>query len=561
MNLRLSLAAVGILASSFSFCQIFHPGGGTGFRGVPNPVGGSEPYSPDRILVKFNSYSGIRGVFGEVGLSSSVISYNSNINWYCFRLPSWLTVSEAIQKLRSTPGVEACQPDYIRKAQFTPTDPDWPQQYGPVLMGMQNAWNFTLGLQSEVIAVVDTGVQLTHPEFSGRLDVISGANILSPGNTPNDDNGHGTHVAGIIGAGVDNGIGIAGLCPNSEIMPVKVLDSSGNGYDSDISSGITFAVNNGANVINLSLGGTTYSPEEQDAINYANSKGVMCVAACGNDGALEIFYPANDLGVVSVGASTQNDRLASYSNYGPWVTVVAPGDQILSTYTGSSYAYLSGTSMSCAQVSGVLGILQSYAPSGTPISTLENALVQGCQSIGSETGAGRVNAFNSIVALQNDGSSSVSVTPYAVNTSLGNFLYGDVGSLTAIDGNTFSIQSAQMPNLDQQATAWVNFALTQTTSNIKSLSATLCCFGFQNAENRLYAFDYIHRHYVLIGNWVMSQTSNQGFTVQFPKNFQNFIWNGQVSLAVNGDIPYLSYPGTPPVFNFSIDFAEINLTQ
>lgn len=545
---------------AFAVAQVNYRGGGRGPVSRP-PVRGGGHYCPNHILVKFSSYGNFRGNMNPILVRSKLLSYNKSIGWYTYQLPSNISVTKAQESLQGLQGVAACEPDYIQSAQFTPTDPAWPQQYGPVLMNMQNAWNYSLGLQSEIIAVVDTGVDLGHPEFVGRLDTISGANIISPNSPPDDNEGHGTHVAGIIAAGVDNGIGIAGICPDAQIMPVKVLDSNGNGYSSDIANGITFAANNHANVINMSLGGPNFTQDEQDAINYATQMGVICVAAAGNQGANEIYYPANDLGIISVAASDANDNLASYSNFGPWVTVVAPGDNIFSTYLYSGYKVLSGTSMSSAMVSGVMGILQSYAPQGTPISTLENALVAGCDSIRTNTGGGRVDAYNSILLLQNAGNSSNTVTPYSAITELGTYEYGDFSSLFSIDANAYTVQTAQMPNLDQQATIWANYTLVQTPGNIKSLSATICAYGFQNAINRLYAYDYIHRRYTQIGTWTMAQTSNQGYTVNFPSNFRNYIWNGSVSLAINGDIPYNSYPGTPPTFNFSVDQAILNVGQ
>lgn len=221
------------------------------------------------------------------------------------------------------------------------------------------------------VAVVDTGVDAAHEDLAGR--VLPGHNSIKDAQNPNDSsddtaNGHGTHVAGVIAAVFDNGKGIAGLAGGLpvKVLPVKVLDSAGIGTMYDISQGIRWAVENGANVINLSLGGRLpdFPLTLADAVKYAQDNGVLVIAAAGNDGkSIEGFYPACLPGVISVGA-TGNDHLpVAFSNYG--ARLMAPGVDVISTLPGDNYGAMSGTSMAAPFVSGIAGILYSVFPNKT----------------------------------------------------------------------------------------------------------------------------------------------------------------------------------------------------
>lgn len=216
------------------------------------------------------------------------------------------------------------------------------------------------------VAVIDQGVDTSHPDLTGNI--IGTYNVVDPA-TRGARDFHGTHVAGIIAAKKDNKIGAYGVNPNAKILSVNVFD--GNEYTSDytISEGILYAVKKGAKVINMSLGGTMYSQLLDDTIQYAISKGVVVVAAAGNSGINEYSYPASYDGVISVGATNSQKQLASFSTYGPGVDVVAPGEFIYSTIyhpsIGSTYYYLSGTSMATPVVSGIASLLKTKYPNLT----------------------------------------------------------------------------------------------------------------------------------------------------------------------------------------------------
>lgn len=235
-----------------------------------------------------------------------------------------------------------------------------PYQWDLPLIKTNLGWNITKGSSDVIIAVVDTGVDTNHSDLKNKL--VSGYNAINPELPPNDDVGHGTHVAGVIGASTNNQEGIAGMTWNNPIMPVKVLDNSGAGSSYSVAEGIIWAADHGAKVINLSLGNYAQGAFLHDAIRYAYDKDVVIVAATGNDNTNQPGYPAAYPEVFSVSATDQNEAKASYSNYGDYVDVVAPGTSIASTYPNNQYAALSGTSMACPHVTALAGLIRSANP-------------------------------------------------------------------------------------------------------------------------------------------------------------------------------------------------------
>ncbi|MFC9776745.1 S8 family peptidase [Paenibacillus chitinolyticus] len=222
-------------------------------------------------------------------------------------------------------------------------------------------WNFNKGTQDVKVAIVDTGADVNHEDLKGQL--IEGYNVLDPTAQPMDDVGHGTHVAGIIGAQVNNGLGVAGMTWYNKIMPVKALDSSGVGSTYAVAQGIIWATDHGAKVINLSLGNYASSDFLHDAIKYAYDRDVVLIAASGNDNTERPGYPAAYPEVFAVAATDSSNGRASFSNYGDYIDVAAPGVSIASTYPQNQYAALSGTSMACPHVTALAALLRSANPS------------------------------------------------------------------------------------------------------------------------------------------------------------------------------------------------------
>ncbi len=301
----------------------------------------------------------------------------------------------------ATQMVGGFRPVSARRVQTDPTDPLYAaeymgrkglpgQQWGFEAMKIPDAWNVHMGNAKVTVAVLDTGADMGHDDLKANLDVANARNFVdaSAATNPDDDYGHGTHVAGIIAATANNSMGVAGVAPGCRVMPVRVLGVEG-GSTANLIRGIDWAVSKGARVLNLSLGSNQYSRAEEDAIKRAISKGVVVVAAAGNE-ALSgnpVSYPGAIEGVVSVAslkASVDaNGRYAApyfrsdFSTFNPFVTVAAPGSDILSTIprrfqspgavaTDGPYAYASGTSMAAPMVAGVVALMLSKDEKLTP---------------------------------------------------------------------------------------------------------------------------------------------------------------------------------------------------
>lgn len=265
-----------------------------------------------------------------------------------------------------------------------------PKDYSKGVLRLPEAWEVTHGSREVIVAVIDTGVDVSHPDLAGNIWINTRERDGTPGvdNDGNgfvgdiygwdfandranalDDNHHGTHVAGIIGARA-NGTGTVGVAPKVRIMPVKFLTATGSGTTYNAIRAIEYAVANGANVISNSWGGGGYSQLLNDAIQKAVQKGILVVAAAGNEATnmnQTPGYPASYPNVISVASTDANDALSSFSNYGADnVMIAAPGDRIYSTYPNGAYAFLSGTSMAAPQVSGALALALSLNHSLAP---------------------------------------------------------------------------------------------------------------------------------------------------------------------------------------------------
>jgi hypothetical protein len=278
-------------------------------------------------------------------------------------------------------------------AQAIPNDPLWRNQWGAALIGAPAAWKVTRGSPRVVIAMLDTGVDLSQPDLQQAL--VPGFDVVNWDDDPSDDNGHGTRTAGIVGARADNGVGISGVCPRCSIMPVKVVGANGSATGLEVASGIRWATEHGAAIISLSLGGTQ-SDVVAAAVHYAESKGVIVVAAAGNNASSQPFYPAADPGVLSVAGTQTGDQLYPWSNRGSWVSVAAPGCDI-TTFRDGEFGRFCGTSASTPVVAGLAGLALSYSPSSSA-DAIERAILSTVRPVAGIAG-GRVDAVGTLKAL------------------------------------------------------------------------------------------------------------------------------------------------------------------
>ncbi|MGZ0151800.1 S8 family serine peptidase [Kribbella sp. WER1] len=280
---------------------------------------------------------------------------------------------ELLKRMKAEPAVAEASLNYIRRKTATPGDLYYTnyQKYLPTVR-VNEAWDLSKSAGAQTVAVLDTGVDAGHPDLAGHL--LPGYNTFNTALAPNDGDGHGTAVTGIIAAGTGNSIGIAGVAWNAKVRPVKVLDDNGEGSDANVINGINWAVKNGARVINMSLGGEGDNPVLHTAIQNAVANGVVLVAAAGNTGTSAPQYPAAYDEVLSVGATNWYGALTSFSTYGGTVDIAAPGFDITSTAPRSKtpagydpYAMgLSGTSFSSPIVAGIAALVRNKWPMFTP---------------------------------------------------------------------------------------------------------------------------------------------------------------------------------------------------
>ena len=389
-------------------------------------------------------------------------------NLHVVEVPEGETIPGYIETLESQPNVLFAQPNYVYylpetkfvpasglPENYSPSDLTTPPTNDPGLslqwhldkIGAFSAWNITMGDSSVCVAVLDTGADLTHPDFVGRIDLAKCKDVVDNDGSAQDDDGHGTHVAGIIAATANNGQYGAGVAPGVSLMIVDVFhkeyDPEGDEYISlatseDIVAGIYHAIHNGADVINMSLGGYSVDQVEIEAVNAAAAAGVVVVAAAGNENTSDAIYPGDLESVICVTATGPNDEFASYSNYGPAKDIAAPGGNgvdplgwIFSTYplvdpiTGNitnGYAWGAGTSMAAPVVSGVAALMLSADPS-LSVDDIKSKLYNSAVDLGEKGkdiyfGHGRVNAAAAVLSAR-----GISTSSFAINRRTG-FLTG-----------------------------------------------------------------------------------------------------------------------------------------
>jgi|YNPBryBLVA2012_1023415.scaffolds.fasta_scaffold00175_12 subtilisin family serine protease len=281
-----------------------------------------------------------------------------------------------------------------------PNDPLLNLEWGLEAVAAPQAWGVTCGCPSALVAVVDSGVDLSHPDLAGKVRTDIDWDFVSDDDSADDGFGHGTHVAGIAAAATNNGTGVAGLGWEATVLPLRVLNDSGLGYADDVAEAIRYATDHGAQVINLSLGGLGACPSYlQDAVNYAYARGVVVVAAAGNHGGSVpdgSFFPANCTHVLGVAATEPGNTIAAYSNTGDHVSVAAPGTGIYSTLIGG-YGEKSGTSMAAPHVAGLAALVRAVYPAYTPdqvaSAILDNASDLGAPGWDPLSGCGQINAY------------------------------------------------------------------------------------------------------------------------------------------------------------------------
>ncbi len=269
------------------------------------------------------------------------------------RIPSSRKI-ETINALKQSDLIEYVEEDQLLEPLEVPSDTEYPKQWALTKINAPSAWDVSKSSSNVQIAILDSGVTNTHPDLQGK--VILETNFTDDSYIE-DRFGHGTHVAGIAAAATNNNLGVAGVGHDAQVISGKVLNRYGRGYYSWLVNALYWAADNGAEVVNMSIGGTYSSQALQDAINYAWSRGVVLVAAAGNSNSSKLVFPAAYEHVIAVAATDKTDQKAYFSNYGAWVDVAAPGVSILSLDDDGDYVTQTGTSMASPHVSGLAALL------------------------------------------------------------------------------------------------------------------------------------------------------------------------------------------------------------
>lgn len=302
----------------------------------------------------------------------------------------------ALRQLRASRWVVSAERNaLVGQLDITPNDSFWADQWGLRRIGLPTAWDRTRGSSSVVVAVLDTGVDAGHPDLTDA--VLAGFNIVADNADTHDEQGHGTAAAGIIAARTNNRQGVAGICWVCSILPVKVIGADGTGTMDDLALGIVRAVDSGARVISMSIGGPAGSATLDQAIAYATAKNAVLVAAAGNSGSSAPFYPAANPDVISVAGTDESDRLYSWSNYGDWARVTAPGCNPAPALSGG-YVIFCGTSSATPVVSGLIALELSLVP-GASVPAVVQAITETTRPANAAVARGRIDAPASLSAL------------------------------------------------------------------------------------------------------------------------------------------------------------------
>jgi hypothetical protein len=433
----LALLALALLA-------VFGPGGAQGKPQARVPAKKAPPSVPGELLIGFKA--GVTTAQQKqilAGIGATQKRAFRQIHGALAKVRTDATAS-ALARLRSDPRVRYAEPNVVFTADATPNDPFFSRLWGlnnngfPVAgrwgtpdadIDAPEAWSVTTGSDSVTVAVIDTGIDYLHPDLSSQMWINPGENcpgcrtdgidndgngyvddwrgwdFANGDNDPMDDNGHGTHVAGTIGAAGNNGIGVVGVNWRVRLLPLKFLGGDGTGTAANAVSAVLYAADKGATVLNNSWGGDDYSQALADAITVADTHGALFVAAAGNSGTDNDSmptYPASYAlpNVVTVAATDNSDQLAYFSNVGrKSVDLAAPGLNIYSTWPGGAYQYMSGTSMAAPHVSGAAALAKAAFPSATGVGLKALLLesVDPLSSLSSYTATGgRLNVNNAV---------------------------------------------------------------------------------------------------------------------------------------------------------------------
>ncbi len=328
-----------------------------------------HPCKSDEVIVRFNAKQTPSGVGFALNAVGSGVEKNVGKGLTIAKVPNGKTLVGFIDELRNMPEVEYAQPNYIYDLDTTVVNDLFVTegaQWHLKKIEAYDAWDVTMGSSDIKVAVLDSGIDLDHEDLIGQ--VVAQADVVDNDGIAQDDNGHGTHVCGIIAAVADNGLGGAGVAPGVKLIVVDIFQETAGGWEAtttDNIEAIDFAIEQGADVINMSFGGNGDDELFEEAINGAVAAGAVCISAAGNNNNADAYYPSDYEACISVISTTSEDTRSSFSNYGSAKDISAPGSSIKATYFDGGYKTYSGTSMAAPVISGVAALMLSVNPSLT----------------------------------------------------------------------------------------------------------------------------------------------------------------------------------------------------
>lgn len=466
------------------------------------------------------------------------------------------TAAQAAAVFAGRSDVVYAEPNIVRTFNATVNDPLVPQQYTISKLKCPQAWDLGTGNPGVIVAVLDSGFEVNHQDMAGKF--IAGFDFMDNDTNPMwVGSPHGVETSGCVAAATNNGIGIAAVGYNCRVMPIRVGDTGIPTANSI--AGMMYAADHGAKVINMSYGGPTNQQSEKDASDYAWNKGCVIVASAGNSGDQGnlISYPADYPHVISVGATDSNDQKASFTQFGPWVEVAAPGVNVMTTMPNNQYGGADGTSFSSPIVAGLAGLLFSFAQPGTTNTEIRNAIESTTDNVGTWLANGRVNAFRAMQVFDVV-NNVIEFNATAVAPVYGNYVSGDAASVVASDQLFYSMASVNMVG---GQTAGVSMDIpVGTSTNLRKATLEVEAKGIAGSTMMVYVFNYNTSTYQLVKSGPLNENGNNKLSIAMSTTLDPYVAGGPMRLlvkALNPQRPFSSAPANP--FTLGVGYASLKV--
>lgn len=517
---------------------------------------GSASWVEGEILVKFKPGAEMVRPIIHTAQKSRVKMAIPKIGFELVKLAPGTSVNAGIARYKSYAAVQVAEPNYIHQKRLIPNDTLFGQQYGAIRMRLPQAWDTSTGNPAVVIAIIDDGVDINHPDLAPN--VVTGHDFVDGDSdpTPPPGDSHGTHVAGTAAAATNNGVGVAGMGFNCAVMGIRFGFTT-----ADSAAAMIWATDNGAKVINMSYG--YYGPPtttESDAVDYAWANDVVLVAAAGN-----INYGGNDSWpdgfpkVVCVGSTGPTDNKSGFSDWGPRVDVAGPGENIMSTLPNNTYGTSSGTSMSSPGVAGVVGLLWAHAAGSATNQEIRDALESTTVDVGNWLVHGLVNAEAALEVLRP--LVDIDVDADSVETMIGTHSGGDIDSLLFSDNSHYRIATANLGRQGAVAAAVVEFDLPFDINLLRQSSLILEVAGTRLATNFLYFWNWNTSKWVSIKQSPLTNADTT-VTLEMGTTIKNYVQNGKFRILTRGQMnPRRGGLVTPFVYRIDRAMLETKVQQ